>query len=171
MLSKTTRCTHRCRCIVDRTMNRRILCGKRCCLPVDHGPSWHHCCADHLKYGGRLSRDAMDSWEVFSWGHRVYQKARRRGTTTCRLVSKWIPVRLIVIGALVALWLAVQPDPSAKPRESRYEYPRLTSPVIHGPEDPSELIGVLQQRQVELTEGYHKRAYVYVGEHPILTTI
>ena len=29
---------------------------------------------------------------------------------------------------------------------------------------------MMSQRQVELVDGYHKRAYVYVGEHPILTT-
>ena len=82
------RCTVRCRCVVDNTVSPRILCAKQCCLPADHGPTFQHCCRTHLKYGGSLSREVMDSWEVFSWGHGVLRKARRLWASTYRLMSK-----------------------------------------------------------------------------------
>ena len=152
----------------------RVLCAKQCCLPSDHGPTIQHCCRVHLKYGGSLSREVMDSWEVFSWGHGVLRKARRLWASTYRLMSKWRMVRLMVLGAMMVLWFAVQPAPPARPNGGAYGRPQLTYPYTRGMDDPYEVIGMMrghtQGRHVELSEGYHKRAYVYVGELPLLAT-
>ena len=60
----------------------------------------------------------MDSWEVFSWGHRVYKKARRLVIATDRLMNKWRIVQLTALGSMVALWIAVQTGPVVNtPRE------------------------------------------------------
>ena len=154
-------------------MSPRVLCSQQCCLPADHGPAFHHCCRDHLRYGGRLSQDEMDSWYAFSWGHGVYKKARRLVAATYRLMSKWRIVQLTVLGSMVALWIAVQTGPAAsRPNERPHVHPQLTLPYTHGYDNPGGVFGMMNTkgRQIELDEGYHKRAYVYVGELAVLTT-
>ena len=112
------RCTVLCRCVVDNTVSPRVLCSQQCCLPADHGPAFHHCCRVHLRYGGQLSQDEMDSWYAFSWCRRVYKKARRLVAATYRLMNKWRIVQLTVLGSLAALCIVVQTGPTASmPRE------------------------------------------------------
>ena len=85
----------------------------------------------------------------------------------------------MVLGALIVLWFAVQPAPPPKPSGGAYGHPQLTYeayayPYARGMDDPYEVIGMMnghtQGRHVELNEGYHKRAYVYVDELPVLAT-
>ena len=49
-------------------------------------------------------------------------------------------------------------------------HPQLTLPYTRGLDDPDEVIGMMNRRKVKLNEGYHKRAYVYVGELAVLLT-
>ena len=117
-----------------------------------------------------MSQDEMVSWRMFSWGHRVYTRARRLATATYRLMTKWRIVQLAVVGAMIALWLAVYTGPVASQLSQDQKYPRLPPPYAHGFDDPSEMFGMMKGQHVELPDGYHKRAYVYVGGHPVLTT-
>ena len=110
------------RCTKSYRDDPQILCAKRCCLPADHGPSFHHCCRDHLQYRGRMSQDEMASWRMFSWGHRVITKARRLATATYRLMSKWRIVQLAIVGAMLTLWLAVQTGPVASQLSQDQKY-------------------------------------------------
>ena len=167
------RCSVQCRYVVRKAteVSPRILCAKQCCLPEDHGSSFHHCCRVHLQFGGRMSQDEMASWRMFSWGHRVYTRAQRLATATYRLMSKWRIVQLAVVGATFVLWLAVRTGPVASQLSQDQKYPRLPPPITHGFEDPSEMFGMMKGQHVELPDGYHKRAYVYVGGHPVLTTL
>ena len=95
------RCTVLCRCVVDKTVEPRVLCGKQCVLPADHGAEFVHCCGDHLRYGGRLTPGETPSWKAFSWGHRVCRKAQLLGAATYRLLFRWKIVQLAM------LWVCV----------------------------------------------------------------
>ena len=95
----------------------------------------------------------MDAWKVFSWGHRVYRKARRLVTATYRLMSKWRIVQLAALGTMIVLWFVVQAGPPTSRSSGRPNVPQLTSPYTLGLDDPYEVIGMMNQRQVELSEG------------------
>ena len=117
----------------------------------------------------------IDMWKVFGWGYNVSRKARRLAATTCRLVSKWKMCQVVAAGLLLALgyMLLAGPPRARRPSEGPYDYPRLAyeqRPYTRRFDDLDEVIGMMSQRQVELQEGYHKRAYVYVGELVVLST-
>ena len=70
-----------------------------------------------------------------------------------------------MVGAFVSLWLAVRTGrPVNTPVDRPRVYPQLTPPYSHGfdelYDDPYEVMGMMSSRghQVELEEGYHKRA-------------
>ena len=42
--------------------------------------------------------------------------------------------------------------------------------LMVAPPEPREVLGMLNGQSVELTEGYHRRAFVCVGELGVLTT-
>ena len=44
-------------------------------------------------------------------------------------------------------------------------------PYTHRSDDLNEVIGIMNQHQVELQEGYHERAYVYTGGLAVLSTL
>lgn len=71
---------------------------------------------------------------------------------------------------IVALWYTVLVSPPKSQGRPSYPFPQLAPPIAHGYEDPSEVIGMMRGRKVELNEGYHKRAYVYLGKLAVLIT-
>ena len=164
-------CVELCRVVVARTRTRRILCAQQCSWPAEHGSAFHHCCRVHKQQGGSLSREMMDSWEVFSWGHRVHKKARCLLTTTYRLLSKWRVARVAILGSMVVLWFTVLAGSPKTQGEPGHPYPLLAPPTLpQGENDLSETWGMFNGRKVELNQGYHKRAYVYLGKLSVLTT-
>ena len=81
-------------------------------------------------------------------------------------------LRWTLVGTLFVLWFAVLARPSAVPGAGdRYAHssPRLALPMD---EDyrPYDIIGMMNGQAVELAQGYHKRAFVYVGKQAVLTT-
>ena len=82
-----------------------------------------------------------------------------------------------MVGVCVSIWVVVWTGrPVNMPVDRPRVHPRLTPLYSHGfddwNDDPYEVMSMMSSRshQVELDQGYHKRAYVYVGELAVLTT-
>ena len=78
---------------------------------------------------------------------------------------------MAILGMIAVLWYTVLVSPPKTQGGPSYPYPQLAPPI--GPRADNELgevIGMFNGRKVELNEGYHKRAYVYLGKLAVLTT-
>ena len=72
---------------------------------------------------------------------------------------------------MIVLWFTVLAGSPKTREEPGHPYPLLAPPMLpQGENDLSETWGMLNGRKVELNQGYHKRAYVYLGKLSVLTT-
>ena len=126
-----------------------------------------------------LTSNMADVYHVMWWTRGRYavgtiestKKARRLVATTYRLLSRWRIARWAALGMIAALWYTVLVSPPKTQGGPSYPFPQLAPPIeprVY--EDPGEVIGMMRGRKVELSEGYHKRAYVYFGKLAVLIT-
>ena len=75
------------------------------------------------------------------------------------------------MGMIVALWYTVLVSTPKSQGGPSYPFPQLAPPIEPWADnEPGEVIGMMRGRKVELNEGYHKRAYVYLGKLAVLIT-
>ena len=85
----------------------------------------------------------------------------------------WRIVRWATLGVLIAMWFRVlggAPTLSWSGRQYPFSVPQLAHPFAGDLDMAPEQFGMMTEPIVELVEGYHKRAFVYVGNLAVLTT-
>ena len=160
-------CGKGCRMVLELRGDGRCYCQAPCCLVKGHRSDCSHACRKHMNEG--LARGiSFLPWSdqcrlsLEWWSCRVLWTLGRFRRYTVGFISKWISLRMIMIlVTFVSMFLYLH---GTGPREGMHheDLPRFA--------ETFDMMAESSTSRISLPQGYHKQAYVFIGDKPVLAT-